>query len=481
MDSRRGHIFSLYVAPGAGRRGIAKALLQHDLNLLAERGLATVTLWVFEENRAARNLYASFGFEPDGARRVEPQYGAQEIRLRRAEAEDDRGRRREPPGGGAVNRSVNGGTGPVSEGSRLDADLVLDVADDSALARSPAVERLRRYLSSLVSGGFPPSVSLAVVQGDRVVLEAFGGHACLVGELVPTTAGTCYDLASLTKVVCTTTLALIARQRRALDFSDPVARWLPAYPQPRTTLAHLLTHTSGLVDHVPFYATATGRAAIEAALYAEAAKSVPGDDVRYSDLGFMLLGWVLEACLGRSLDEAFAVEVAAPLGLARARFRPPLSERRSTAATELGGDQRPPGGLVWGEVHDGNAFALGGVAGHAGLFAPLGELARFVQSLLSPEPGRALSAESIAFMCTRQAAGAGDVRGTGWRLEPERWGAWPPGTIWHTGFTGTSLLVAPAVGTGVVLLTNGVHPRRRLDDQAEVRAEVHRVLAEALL
>jgi GntR family transcriptional regulator len=98
VDSRRGHIFSLYVAPAASGRGIAKALLEHDLNLLSERGLVTVTLWVFEENRAARNLYASFGFEPDGARRVEPQYGAQEIRLRRPGPEPDNGRAAAAPG-----------------------------------------------------------------------------------------------------------------------------------------------------------------------------------------------------------------------------------------------------------------------------------------------------------------------------------------------------------------------------------------------
>ena len=296
-----------------------------------------------------------------------------------------------------------------------------------------------------------------------------------------TTAGTLYDLASLTKVVCTTTLALLARQRGALALDDPVVRWLPGYPQPRTTLWHLLTHTSGLVDHVPFYATATGQADIEAALYAEAASSVPGDDVRYSDLGFMLLGWVIEACLGRRLDDAFAAEVAAPLGLLHTRFRPSSADRRRTAATELNGDQRPRPGLVWGEVHDGNAYALGGVAGHAGLFAPLGDMARFVRALLGPEPGALLSAESIALMGTRQAATGADVRGTGWRLEPENWGPWPEGTIWHTGFTGTSLLVAPARGTGVVLLTNCVHPYRRLEDQAAVRAEIHRLVAEALL
>jgi CubicO group peptidase (beta-lactamase class C family) len=362
-------------------------------------------------------------------------------------------------------------------------DLVFDVLGNGALARSPAVGRLRTYCASLLSGGFPPSISLAVVGPEGVVLQAYGGWACLADEVDAKAAATLetrYDLASLTKVVCTTTLVLMARQRGALALHDPVVRWLPRFPQPRTTLEHLLTHTSGLVDHVPFYATAVGRGPIEAALYAAASASVPGSPVRYSDLNFMLLGWVLEACLGRSLDEAFALEVAEPLGLHRTRFRPPPADRSLTAATELHGDQRPAPGLVWGEVHDGNAFALGGVAGHAGLFAPLGDLARFVQALLAPEAGRLLSAESIALMSSRHAASAGDVRGIGWRLEPENWGPWPPGTIWHTGFTGTSLVVAPGRGAGVVLLTNSVHPRRRLDDQAVVRAEVHRLVAEAL-
>jgi CubicO group peptidase (beta-lactamase class C family) len=332
----------------------------------------------------------------------------------------------------------------------------------------------------MLDEGFPPSVSLAVVRPGGVVLEAFGGQACVVGETVATTAGTRYDLASLTKVVCTTTLTMLARQRGALSLQDPVVRWLPGFPEPRTTVWHLLTHTSGLVDHIPFYLNATGRRPIEAALFAEATGSRPGGSVCYSDLNFMLLGWALEACLGRPLDEAFADEVAAPLGLDHTKFLPPVVDRRRTAATELDGDQRLGPGLVWGEVHDGNAYALGGVAGHAGLFAPLAGLSRFVQALLAPEPGRLLSAESTALLGTRQAATGTDVRGIAWRLEPEDWGAWPPGTIWHTGFTGTSLLVSPALETGIVLLTNSVHPHRRLEDQAAVRARVHRLVAEAL-
>jgi CubicO group peptidase (beta-lactamase class C family) len=360
------------------------------------------------------------------------------------------------------------------------AALVFEVAGASALARSPGADSLRRYLEGLVSRGFPASVSLAVVEGDGVALRAFGGNACVVGEVVPTTNETSYDLASLTKVVCTVTLALIARQRGALAFDDPVVRWLPGYPEEQTTLWHLLTHTAGLVDHRPFYMTLQGRAQIEGAVFAEANGTIPGREVRYSDLSYMLLGWVMEACWGRDLDEAFAAEVTVPLGMDRTMFRPPRNDRYRVAATELDGDQRCAPGLVWGEVHDGNAFALGGVSGHAGLFAPVADLVRFVQALLSRGTEGVLSSESLALMGSRQAGDDDDVRGIGWKLQPKDWGRWSATTIWHTGFTGTSLLIAPDMGTAVVLLTNSVHPHRRLDDQAAMRAEVHRLVAEAL-
>lgn len=365
-------------------------------------------------------------------------------------------------------------------GSSPGPELSFDVAPDGALARSPALDHLRGYLGSLLADGFPPSVSLAVVSPEGTVLEAFGGHACAVPEVVPTTLETSYDLASLTKVVCTVTLVLVAAERGALDLDDPVTRWLPRYPQEPTTVRHLLTHTAGLVDHRPFYLTLADRASIEAAVLAEAKDAVAGGTVRYSDLGYMLLGWVVEACFGQPLDVVFAKEVAAPLGLHRTHFCPPAGERRLTAATELDGDQRLGPGLVWGEVHDGNAHALGGVSGHAGLFAPLRDLARFAGTLVASQPGDVLSAESIRLLGRRQAVAGDDVRGMGWKLEPRDWGPWPPGTFWHTGFTGTSFLVAPAAGVAVVLLTNAVHPQRRLEQQAAVRAEVHRLLAEAL-
>ena len=108
-------------------------------------------------------------------------------------------------------------------------------------------------------------------------------------------------------------------------------------------------------------------------------------------------------------------------------------------------------GLVWGEVHDGNAFALGGIAGHAGLFAPLEDLVTFTRHLLRPD-GRVFDTDAVDSFATRRAGRSPDVRGLGWRLAPEGWGSWPEGTLWHTGFTGTSLLVSRELDLGVVLL-----------------------------
>jgi CubicO group peptidase (beta-lactamase class C family) len=366
----------------------------------------------------------------------------------------------------------------VSTGSA--GRLVFEVGQAGLAMRPEAVTRLRDYLSRRLEEGFPASFSLVVAGPGGIAIRCHGGYGRVVTRRVPVKGETSYDLASITKVVCTVTLALVAAERGLWALDDPVARWLPRYPVARTSLWHLLTHTSGLVGHRPFYANLRGRQAVEAAVYREAAGTEPGHVVLYSDLGFMLAGWAIEACLGKPFDELFTAEVARPLGMARARFRPSAHERPFIAATELDSDQRPTPGLIWGEVHDGNAWALGGVAGHAGLFAPATDLARFVRFLLTPGVGGPLAPASVELMSSQQAETGGDARGLGWRLRPEGWGRWPETTMWHTGFTGTSLLVDRCRGVGVVFLANAIHPRRRLAEQEEVRAQVHRLVAEAV-
>jgi len=162
----------------------------------------------------------------------------------------------------------------------------------------------------------------------------------------------------------------------------------------------------------------------------------------------------------------------------RTSYRP-QSDVTGIAATEVDGDQRMRDEAIWGTVHDGNAFAMGGVSGHAGLFGPVEDLGRFAAALLTPRRHAVLSAETIRLMTTRHGTAASDVRALGWRLRPAGWGRWPAGTFWHSGFTGTSMLVSPGADTAVVLLTNFVHPKRRPEEAQQLRAGLHRAVLRA--
>ena len=343
----------------------------------------------------------------------------------------------------------------------------------------PAVSKV---LLGQLADGFPPAAAVRVCTTDSTPYSAAGGWARLADadlpEPVPADAETLFDLASLTKVVATLPLVLLLHQRGQWSIDDPVARWLPGAPRSPVTISQCLLHVSGLVPHRPYYETCAGPAEIRRAVIAELADAVPGQ-VSYSDLGFMLLGWAVEECAAEPLADLADREVFGPLGMTSTGYQP-RAPRPRIAATEADGDQRDGAGVVWGQVHDGNAFALGGISGHAGLFGTAEDLGRFASALLTPDRHPVLSAETLALMTARRTAEGTEARVLGWRLDPEAWGRWPDGTIWHTGFTGTSLLVAPALDVAVVLLSNAVHPVRRLDQIGAFRAQVHRAIRDAL-
>ncbi len=322
----------------------------------------------------------------------------------------------------------------------------------------PGFAAVSALLMRALAAGAPPAISSAVITSVAgVSYVCAGGWARLPGESadpVEATEGTAFDLASLTKVVATVPMALLLHQRGAWSIDDPVARWLPGAPESLATIRQCLTHTAGLVPHRPFYETHGEPAAIRAAVLSELAGAA-GGPVTYSDLGYMLLGWAIEECAGEALDVLAVREIFGPLGMTSTSFRP--------------------------GVHDGNAHALGGVSGHAGVFSTAGDLGRFAGALLAPRSHPVLRADSIELMTSRHAASGDDARALGWRLEPPgSWGDWPAGTIWHTGFTGTSLLIAPSLGAGVVLLTNGLYPARRAAEIAQLRAGFHALVRAAL-
>ena len=341
-------------------------------------------------------------------------------------------------------------------------------------------ELLTNELLDVLDDSFPPGFNLAVVDKSGPVFRAWGGNSCVVGTTIPTSRDTRYDLASLSKVVATTTLAMWLVENKRWKLSDKVSTWLPGFQRNDITLWHLITHTSGLVAHRPFFQLGQRPRAIRQAVYDEAlADEAPGR-VLYSDLNFMLLGWAVEQCAGKPLQVLFRDTIATPLQMTATGYRPSVRDRMKIAATELDGDQRLAPALVWGEVHDGNAWALRGIAGHAGLFAPGDDMSRFVAALLDAKHHPVLKASTIATMTRFQARSRPDVRAIGWRLQPQGWGKWPEDTYWHTGFTGTSLLLAPKENIGVVLLMNAVHPTRQLDRQAAIRSRIHRAIARSL-
>ncbi len=305
----------------------------------------------------------------------------------------------------------------------------------------------------------------------------------------PARPDTLYDLASLTKVLVTTTLVaqLVEQGRLALD--EPVSRHLPdlrATLGEAVTVGHLLDHSSGLPAHLPLYLDTRGAAAFRQRLGSVVPEAPPGTRTAYSDLGFLALGLVVEGLAGGTLDTLAHERVLGPLGLRETRFCPPAAWRGRIAPTE-----RCPwrGRLVQGEVHDENAFALGGVAPHAGLFGTAGDLARFARCLLNGgelDGVRLLRPATLALFTRRTQRPQGSSRALGWdtpsgaassagsRLSPLAFG--------HTGFTGTSLWIDPEAGLYVLLLSNRVHPSREVGGEAmrSVRRAVADAAVEAL-
>ena len=309
----------------------------------------------------------------------------------------------------------------------------------------------------------------------------------------PVTPDTVYDVASLTKVVATLPCILHLAERGEIGLDDPVARFLPDFDrgQDRVTVRHLLSHTSGLPDGQPFYALPGDASDRWRAVRTASLVGAPGAAMVYSDIGFMLLGLIVETVSGAGLDDVAAKVVFEPLGMASTRFRPPESWRDRIAATE-----RDSHGIAKvGVVHDENAESLGGVAGHAGLFSTGPDIARYIESWLEPDqsgprrealrcqtagltgPARPADVESgtapSAFVPAR--------RGLGWTLRGDRWDhmgtVWPGSGAGHTGFTGTSVGFDPVSGAWAVLLTNGVHLGRDARVVVGLRRAVHDAIA----
>lgn len=288
-------------------------------------------------------------------------------------------------------------------------------------------------------------------------------------QQIPMAEDTVFDLASVSKLF-TSLLAVQQIERGALRLEGTVASYLPEFGaagKQDVTVRQLLTHTSGFRAWIPLYNAPTREEKLRL-IYDEAPLNPPGTAYLYSDLNLISLQLVLERITGRPLDALLHEEITGPLGLTGTRYNPPASWKPRIAATE---DARRPWsgldrGLVWGEVHDENAYSLGGVAGHAGVFSCAWDLAVLARTLLDGgRHGRTriLRPASVELMFTDfNTAFPGHEHGLGFELY-QHWymGAMAtPRTAGHTGFTGTSLVLDPTTDSFLVVLGNSVHPVR---------------------
>ncbi|MBF8173137.1 serine hydrolase [Streptomyces olivaceus] len=350
------------------------------------------------------------------------------------------------------------------------------------------------YAGAVLLAGRGGTVALHEPIGMAVRYRAYDeatdtGVEFPAGRQIPMTGDTVFDLASVSKLF-TSILAVQQLERGALELEAPVASYLPGFGRAGKqdmTLRHLLTHTSGFTAWIPLYGAPTYEERVRL-VYDEAPVAAPGTAYLYSDLNMISLQLVLEKVTGRALDVLLREEITEPLGLDRTRYNPPASWRPGIAATE---DARQPWsgldrGLVWGEVHDENAFSLGGVAGHAGVFSNAWDLAVLGRTLLnggSYGRARVLRPESVELMFTDfNADFPGDEHGLGFELY-QHWymGAMAtPRTAGHTGFTGTSLVLDPTTDSFLVVLGNSVHPVRSWRSGSAPRAAAGTDLARAV-
>ena len=364
--------------------------------------------------------------------------------------------------------------------------LPMEVRGEAQL--QPAFQVIERAITDKAF----PGATVAIGYRGKVSLRAFGNLSYAANAAAVDTR-TMYDIASLTKVAATTTL--VAKLAEGdfpvpLDLDARVERYLPEWasgPQPewhhQVTVRHLITHTSGLPAFKEYWRTSRNKQDTLAKIFAEPLEYEPGAKEIYSDLGIILMAEIVERLTGRTLDDLAKTYIFTPLAMKDSMFRPPKKVWPSIAPTEIDNNLRHR--LVQGEVHDENAFAIGGVSGHAGLFSTAPDLAAFCQMLLNGGAyahHRILRRATIAQFTTPQQL-SGGARTLGWAVPTEGGSSghyFSARSFGHTGFTGTSIWIDPDRQLFVVLLTNRVHPTRENQKMAQLRPAFHDAVMQAL-
>lgn len=332
--------------------------------------------------------------------------------------------------------------------------------------------------SRIGAGDFPSAVYLIGENGKAIFADALG-DAVREPEKHPTTVETIYDLASLTKPLITGLLCAQMIQSGELALDDTIAKYLPEFDRTdnrEITLRHLVTHTSGLPAWRPLYLlTNDSREKVLSTIAAEPLEYKTGEHVTYSDLGFITLGFLLQKLSGQTVDALAQKHIFVPLNLLHTFFNPTIATRTGVAACETGNAyernmcERDFAGsgyrgwrteTIWGEVHDGNAYFLGGVAGHAGLFSTVTETFSIANQFIGQQT-QLLTPETCELFRQNMTEGLNEARSFAWQLAATRDSTAGPGlpadAFGHTGFTGTSCWIDAERQRIFLLLTNRTH------------------------
>ncbi len=342
-----------------------------------------------------------------------------------------------------------------------------------------------RVLEQAIAARAFPGASIAVTRcGKLVAMKSFGRFTYEPGSPSISTE-TIFDLASVTKVIASTTMAMILYERGQLDLEVPLTGILPEFAseephRSEVTLRMLLAHSSGLPAYEKLFLRASTRQSLLDAAFKVSLKYSPGMHAEYSDIGFILLGVALERIAGETIDRFCQREIFGTLGMAHTSFNPPPSWKPKIPPTA--DDKTFRKRVIQGEVQDENASVLGGVAPHAGLFSTSSDVAAFAQCMLrggSP----ILRPETISLFTTREASPAGTSRALGWDTPsaPSQSGNhFLTGSFGHLGYTGTSLWIDPARQLSVTLLTNRTWPDCSNQEIKQVRPQFHDAVVEAI-
>lgn len=376
--------------------------------------------------------------------------------------------------------------------------MTLSAQNPAAIAASQRSRFAAAYevLEKAVAERAFPGAAFGVLAGGEVAAVDAVGRFTFDEEAPAVRPETVFDIASLTKVVATTSAAMLLHERGLLDLDLPLGEVLPGFvigrpsdsPKHLVTLRMLLAHSSGLPAYIRFFESAQTPFALLRASLQLPLEAVPMQRAAYSDVGFLLLGKALEVLAGESLGAFCWREVFTPLGLSATRFCPPREWRTLIPPTENDASFRRR--IIQGEVQDENCFVLGGCSGHAGLFSNVPDLLRFSQAILQPqavlqpESAPALfQPETLALFTARQSEPVGTSRALGWDTpsEPSSSGRYfGPRSVGHLGYSGTSLWIDLDRQIAVALLTNRTWPDRSNEAIKQVRPAFHDAILRAL-